>query len=75
MRGIDIVEEVGPPDRKSKKRPVSDEDAMDGGADDAEEGDSEDAKVSAAGEFQDAVKNGTPEEVAKAFDQLCSLYM
>lgn len=77
MRGFNIVEEVGPPDRKPKKYSKAepdDEDMLDGGADEAEEGDDdgdrEAAEISAMEEFQDAVKNGTPEEALKAYKQL-----
>jgi hypothetical protein len=67
MKGHDIAVLVGPP--KSSKKP-SDEDMLDGGADDAEEGADEEAEVGAMEEFQGALKDGTPEEALKAYKQL-----
>lgn len=67
--GKEIADLVGPPDE---------EDLADGGDDEAEEGDDpkggqEEAEVSAAKDFQEATKNGTPEEVLSSLKDLLDL--
>lgn len=64
--GHDIAIMVGPPGNGPKGKP------MPSGSDDeeaAESGDEEEAEVNAMAEFQDKLKDGTPEEALAAWKQ------
>lgn len=69
MRGIDIVEEVGPPG-KGPKKPADDYEGDSDSEEMDEGGDQEAAEIAAMSEYQHALKNGTAKEALAAYKQL-----
>lgn len=71
--GLMVAKSLPPPGKLGKVKPSGpEEDALDGGDDDSEEGDQNAAELSAAEAFQSAVKDGSAEEVLSAFKDLKS---
>lgn len=65
--GKGMADLVGPPDEEADETMPDDEGA------EGEKGGQEEAKVSAAKDFQGAVMKGTPEEVVEALETLLDL--